>query len=57
MDQLIKDNVEVSDGELLINNGLANKEDLTSRYYTLYKNYKVLLDRYLNDKLNLKAYD
>ena len=57
MQELIKDNVEISDINLLISKGLYENDTFNNRYYVLYRNYKVLLDRYLANKLTLDSFD
>lgn len=57
MDELIRGNVEINDLSLFSSKGLVDADELNSKYFTLYRNYKVLLDRYLVDKLKLADYD
>ena len=57
MDELIKENIEISDINLLTSKGLYENNNLNSKYYQLYKNYKILLDKYLVNKLELDVYD
>ena len=64
IDDLINKNVEISDEDMLIKKGLLEGNTLNEsfynfndKYYTLYKNYKVLLDKFLVDKFSLKEYD
>ena len=57
MDDLIKNNVLISDMNLLVSKGLYENNSFSSKYYQLYKYYKVLLDRYLVNKLSLNVYD
>ena len=64
IDDIINRNTEISDEEMIIKKGLCDgnilNEDFynfSDKYYTLYKNYKILLDKYLVDKFNLKEYD
>ena len=45
------------DEESFVNKGLYEDGELTERYYTLVKNYKVLLDNYLLNKLGLSEVD
>ena len=56
MDGLINENIEISDIDLLISKELGT-DNINDKYYTLYKNYKLLLDKYLVKKLNLDKYD
>ena len=64
INDIIRRNTEISDEDLVINKGLyrdkafdGKKYNFNDRYYQLYRNYKVLLDRYLVDKFSLKVYD
>lgn len=43
--------------ELIMSKGLCDNGILNNKYYTLYRNYKILLDKYLVYKFNLKMYD
>ena len=57
MNELIKNNIEISNMDLLVKSGLADKKGINEKYYTVYTNYKILLDRYLVNRLNLDVYD
>lgn len=43
--------------ELLMNKGLYVDDRLSDKFYTLYENYKVLLEKYLFNKLSLGKYE
>ena len=56
MDDIIKNVVDI-DVDLLEKKALYTYNGLNSRFYTLYKNYKILLEKYLLKKIPLKEYD
>lgn len=64
IDDIINRNAEISDEDMLIKKGLLEGNELNAdfynfndKYYTLYKNYKKLLDMFLLAKFSLKEYD
>ena len=57
MDELIRKYIKINNPELLARNGLMDQGELNSAFFTLYKNYNLLLDKYLVDKLKLNVYD
>ena len=58
LDNIISLNADISDEEALYTKELCTLEgEFTNKYYTLYKNYKILLDKYLLNRLSLKQYD
>ena len=57
INKIIKDNVEVSDMDLLVSKGLYKDDDYTDKFYKLYKRYHILLDKYLVRKFSLDKYD
>lgn len=54
---MIKQIFQYDSTELLENKGLYENNDLNDRFYLLYKNYKILFEKYLLNKLSLKEYD
>lgn len=57
MNDMIKDMLDEFDYDVFTSKGLYENDELTDRYYTLVKNYKILLDKYLMNKLPLKDMD
>ena len=57
MDEIIKENVQVSDMDLLTSKGLYDNNDYTEKFYKLYVIYHTLLDKYLVRKFSLDKYD
>ena len=57
LNEIIKANAEVSDMNLLISKGLYDNNDYTDKFYRLYMNYHILLDKYLVRKYSLIKYD
>lgn len=64
IDDLINRNTLISDEGMIIKKGLLNGDTLdenfynfNDKFYTLYKNYYKLLNRFLVDKFSLKEYD
>lgn len=57
INEIIKNNVQVSDMNLLISKGLYENDDYTDKFYKLYMNYHILLDKYLVRKFSLDSYD
>ena len=57
MDEIINENVEISDFDALSSKGLCNDNGFTDKFYNLYKIYRRLLDTYLVEKLLLDTYD
>lgn len=56
MDDIIKNIIDI-DFDVLNEKGLYTENDLNLKFYTLYKNYKILLEKYLCKKLPLKECD
>lgn len=54
---MIKEMLDEFDYDVFVSKGLFEEDDLTERYYTLLKNYKVLFEKYLLSKLPLKDMD
>ena len=57
MNDMIKQIVQCDSIELLESKGLYENNDFNDRFYLLYKNYKILFERYLLNKLPLGEYD
>ena len=57
MNDMIKEMLDEFDYDVFTSKGLYENDELTDRYYTLVKNYKILLDKYLMNKLPLKDMD
>lgn len=57
MNELISENVAISDEALLTSKELYKRKKFTPKYYQLYRNYKILLDKYLLEKLELLSFD
>lgn len=57
MNEMIKEMLDEFDYDTFVGKGLYENDDFTERYYTVVKNYKVLLDKYLLNKLPLKEMD
>lgn len=57
MDEMIKEMLDEFDYDVFASKGLYENDDLTEKYYTVVKNYKVLLENYLMSKLPLKEMD
>lgn len=57
INEIIKNNVEISDINLLTSKGLYDNNDFTEKFYRLYINYHILLDKYLVRKFSLDKYD
>ena len=57
MDELIKENLEISSTDLLTSKGLYDNNSVNDKYLMLFKKYKILLDKYLVNKLELNIYD
>ena len=57
MNEMIKEMLDEFNYDVFTSKGLYENDDLTDRYYTLVKNYKILLDKYLINKLPLKDMD
>ena len=57
MDKLIKKYSEPINPSVLINKGLYKNNSYNDKYYRLYRNYRMLLDKYLVNKLSLDTYD
>lgn len=53
---MIKRMLDEFNYDIFVSKGLYD-DDLTERYYIAIKNYKILLDKYLMDKLSLKKFD
>lgn len=56
MDNIIKNLIDIN-ADLLEKKGLYTNNDLNLKFYSLYKNYKILLEKYLLKKLPLKECD
>lgn len=56
-DNIIKNNLKYANVNVLKEKGLLVDGKISSKYVTLYINYKKLLDAYLSQKLNLYEYD
>lgn len=56
MNEIIK-NIADIDMVLASGKGLYVNDDLSDKYYVLYRNYKILLEKYFLNKLPLKEYD
>ena len=57
MDKLIKKYSKAINPSILINKGLYKNNSFNDKYYKLYRNYRILLDKYLLKKLSLDTYD
>lgn len=57
MNEMIIEMLDEFDHDTFTAKGLYEDEKFTERYYTVIKNYKVLLDKYLLNKLQLKEMD
>lgn len=57
MNDMIKEMLDEFDYDVFVGKGLYENDELTDRYYILVKNYKILLDKYLMNKLPLKDMD
>lgn len=57
MNDMINQIVNVVNIEELIDKGLYRAGDFTDKFYVLYKNYKILLEKFLVSKLPLLEYD
>ena len=57
MNNMIKEIIDEFDYDNFTSKGLFENNDFTERYYTLVKNYKILLDKCLMNKLPLKDID
>lgn len=57
MNDMINQIVNVVNIEELIDKGLYRDGDFTDKFYVLYKNYKILLEKFLVSKLPLLEYD
>lgn len=57
LNDVIKSNVYDFDMNVYMSKGFITNGELNDIYCTLYKNYKILLDKYLLMKLSLKNYD
>ena len=56
-DNIIKNNLKYANVNVLKEKGLLVDGKISSKYVTLYINYKKLLDAYLSQKLNIYEYD
>ena len=57
LNEIISAKAEIADEEALIKKGLCGEEYLNDKYIKLYRNYKMLLDKYLLTKLSLHKYE
>ena len=57
MNDMIKQIVQCESIEMLESKGLYDNNDFNDRFYFLYKNYKILFEKYLLSKLPLVEYD
>lgn len=57
MNDMINQIVNVVNIEELIDKGLYRDGDFTDKFYVLYKNYKILLEKFLVSRLPLVEYD
>ena len=57
MNDMIKNMLDEFDYDIFSSKGLYENDNLTDRYYTLIKNYKILFEKYLMSKIPLKDMD
>lgn len=57
VDEMIREMLDEFDYDMFTSKGLYDNDDLTERYFTLIKNYKVLFEKYLMSKIPLKDMD
>ena len=57
LEEMIKENAEISEEEDLIKNGLYDNNGFTKKFFKVYRAYQILLDKYLLMKYPLKKYD
>lgn len=57
IDQIFDERINVANMDELVDKGLYMDGKLTNKFYLLYKNYKILLEKFLIDRLPLLEYD
>lgn len=57
MNEMISQIVNVINSDEFISKGLYKDGDFTNKFYVLYKNYKILLEKFLVSRLPLVEYD
>lgn len=64
LNSVVQSNAKVSKNNLIVEKGLCNgtyfdenKKNFSKKYYTIYRNYRFLLDRLLLERLPLKEFD